>query len=418
MVEKPHLNIIFVGHVDHGKSTTLGRMFYDLGLAKEKISEEAGTFKFAWLMDRLKEERERGLTIDLFHTKIETKKYYITIIDAPGHRDFVKNMITGASQADGAVLVVSAKKGEGVQAQTREHSFLLKTLGVNQLIVTINKMDDTTVNYSQERYNEVKQQTADLLKRLGYNVDKMLFIPTSGWVGDNVAKKSEKMPWYDGPTLYEAFDTFEVPKKLTDKPLRIPIQDVFKIKGVGVVPVGRVESGVLKPGDQVIFQPTGDIGEVKSIEMHHERLEKAEPGDNIGFNVKGVEARKLKRGDVAGHPTNPPPVAKQFVGQIIVLGHPTAIAAGYTPVVHAHTAHSSCRFVKIDRKIDPRSGETIEENPSFIKTGDSAVVTFEPLQPIVLEKYSFIAPLGRFAIRDMGKTIAAGIVTDITPKEK
>ncbi len=417
--KKPHLNIIFVGHVDHGKSTTLGRLFYELGKFSDRdIPEEAGTFKFAWLMDRLKEERERGLTIDLFHEKIETKKYYITVIDAPGHRDFVKNMITGASQADGAILVVSAKKGEGVQAQTREHAYLLWILGVKQLIVTINKMDDSTVNYSKERYEEVKKEVEDLLTKLKFDVKKIPFIPTSGWMGDNLLKKSDKTPWYDGPTLFEALDMFELPPKPTDKPLRIPVQDVFNIRGVGVVPVGRVESGILKPGDKIVFKPIDEVGEVKSIEMHHERLEKAEPGDNIGFNVKGVSIKKLKRGDVAGHLDTPPQVVSEFTGRIAILSHPTAIAEGYTPVLHAHTAHAACKFDKLMQKLDPKTGAVVEENPKYLKTGDIAVVKFVPVQPICLEKYSFIPALGRFAIRDMGKTIAAGVVVDFVPKEK
>ncbi len=417
--KKPHLNVVFVGHVDHGKSTTLGRMFFDLGKISEKdIPEEAGTFKFAWLMDRLKEERERGLTIDLFHERLDTKKYYITIIDAPGHRDFVKNMITGASQADAAILVVSAKKGEGVQAQTREHAYLLWILGVRQIIVTINKMDDSTVNYSKARFEEVKAETEKLLRRLGFDTTKIPFIPTSGWMGDNVVKKSEKTPWYTGPTLFEAFDLLMSPEKPLDKPLRIPVEDVYNIRGVGVVPVGRVESGVLKPGDKIIFQPIGETGEVKSIEMHHEKLERAEPGDNIGFNVKGIEFRKLKRGDVAGHLENPPKVVSEFTGQIAILGHPTAIAEGYTPVLHAHTAHSACRFEKLEKKIDPKTGAVVEENPKFIKTGDVAIVKFKPIQPVVLEPYKYIPGLGRYAIRDMGRTIAAGMVIDIVPKEK
>ncbi len=413
--EKEHINVVFIGHVDHGKSTILGRTFYDLGLVKD-LPEEAGSFKFAWLCDKLKEERERGLTIDLFHTKLETKKYLITIIDCPGHRDFVKNMITGASQADAAVLVVSAKTGEGVQEQTREHVFLAKTLGVNQMIVAINKMD--TVNYSRERFEEVKRDVEALLKRVGYRVEQIPFIPVSGWEGDNVVKRSERMPWYKGPTLYEAFDLLKPPEKPVDKPLRIPVQDVYSITGVGTVPVGRVETGVLKVGDIVVFEPAGKKGEVKSIEMHHQPIKEAYPGDNIGFNVKGIARKELRRGDVAGHPDKPPTVVEEFTGQIIVLNHPTAIAEGYTPVFHAHTAHAPVRFEKLLKKIDPRTGAVVEENPSYIKKGEAAIVKFRPLKPLVLEKYREIPQLGRFAIRDMGITVGAGIVIDLVPKKR
>ncbi|MGB9756191.1 MAG: translation elongation factor EF-1 subunit alpha [Candidatus Bathyarchaeales archaeon] len=428
--EKPHLNLVIMGHVDHGKSTTTGHMLYLAGVVDDRTikayEEEAKklgkeTFKFAWILDNLKEERERGLTIDLRFLKFETKKYYFTVIDAPGHRDFVKNMITGASQADGAILFVSAKRGEfeagiGPGGQTREHAFLAFTLGVNQLVVAVNKMDDATVNWSQERYNEIKNEVSRMLKMVGYKVEKIPFVPTSGWTGDNLVKPSEKMPWYKGPTLLDALDVFEVPPKPLDKPLRIPVQDVYSITGVGTVPVGRVETGVLKEGDMVIFMPANKQGEVKSIEMHHTRIPRAEPGDNIGFNVRGLAKTDLRRGDVCGHVTNPPTVAKEFIGQIIVIYHPTAIAAGYTPVLHYHTGQIACRFTELIRKIDPRSGQVVEEKPTFLKTGDAALVRMEPLHPIAIETYTEFPELGRFAVRDMGTTIAAGVVKEITKK--
>jgi elongation factor 1-alpha len=428
--EKPHLNLVIMGHVDHGKSTTTGHMLYLAGVVDERTvkqyEEEARkmgkeTFKFAWILDNLKEERERGLTIDLRFLKFETKKYYFTIIDAPGHRDFVKNMITGASQADGAILFVSAKRGEfeagiGPGGQTREHAFLAFTLGVNQLVVAVNKMDDPTVNWSQERYNEVKNEVSRMLRMVGYKVEKIPFVPTSGWTGDNLVKPSDKMPWYKGPTLLDALDVFEVPPKPLDKPLRIPVQDVYSITGVGTVPVGRVETGVLKEGDTVIFMPANKQGEVKSIEMHYTRIPKAEPGDNIGFNVRGIAKTDIRRGDVCGHVSNPPTVAREFIGQIIVIYHPTALAAGYTPVLHYHTGQMACRFTELIRKIDPRSGQVVEEKPSFLKTGDAALVRMEPLRPISIETYAEFPELGRFAVRDMGTTIAAGIVKEITKK--
>ena len=417
--EKEHVNVIMIGHVDHGKSTIVGRMFYDLDLIKAIPTEaEAGGMRFAWLVDKLKEERERGLTIDLFHTKIETAHKMITIIDAPGHRDFVKNMITGASQADGAILVVSAKRGEGVQAQTMEHVYLARTLGITQLVVAINKMDEATVNYGKERYDEVVDATKDLLRRVGYDPGKLLFIPCSGLEGDNVATKSEKMPWYDGPTLFDLFDKFEAPPKPVDKPLRIPLQDVYTITGIGVVAVGRVETGVLRPDTRVAVEPINKVCEVKTLEMHHDRLDQAVPGDNIGINLKGIERRELKRGDVLGDEKNPPTVAGEFRAQIVILQHPTALAAGYTPVLHAHTGHFAARMEEIEKKIDPASGETIEEHPDFIKRGDAAIVRFNPLRPIVLEKYSEFPPLGRFAIRDMGITVGAGVVLDVTPAKR
>jgi elongation factor 1-alpha len=428
--EKPHLNLVIMGHVDHGKSTTTGHLLYAAGAVDERTvkayEEEAKkmgkeTFKFAWVLDNLKEERERGLTIDLRFLKFETKKYYFTVIDAPGHRDFVKNMITGASQADGAVLFCSAKRGEfeagiGPGGQTREHAFLAFTLGVRQLVVAINKMDDASVNWSQERYNEIKNEISRMLKMVGYKVEKIPFVPTSGWTGDNLVKKSDKMPWYVGPTLIDALDTFELPPKPLNKPLRIPVQDVYSITGVGTVPVGRVETGVLKENDVLVFMPSNKQGEVKSIEMHHTRIPKAEPGDNIGFNVRGIAKTDIRRGDVAGPVSNPPTVAKEFIGQIIVIYHPTAIAAGYTPVLHYHTGQIACRFTELIKKIDPRSGQVVEEKPTFLKTGDAALVKMEPLHPISLETYQDFPELGRFAVRDMGTTVAAGVVKEITTK--
>jgi len=428
--EKPHLNLVVVGHVDHGKSTTMGHLLYLTKViddrtikAYEEEAKKMGreTFKFAWILDSLKEERERGLTIDLRFLKFETPRFFYTLIDAPGHRDFVKNMITGASQADAAVLFVSAKKGEfeagiGPGGQTREHGFLAFTLGVRQIVVAINKMDDPSVNWSQERYEEVKNEVSRMLRMVGYNVAKINFVPTSGWTGDNLVESSGRMQWYKGPTLYDALDRFEMPAKPVDKPLRLPVQDVYTITGVGTVPVGRVETGVLKENDNIVFLPANVRGEVKSIETHHVRIPRAEPGDNIGFNVRGVAKTDIRRGDVAGPLDSPPTVAKEFVGQIIVINHPTAIAAGYTPVLHAHTAQIACKFAELIRKLDPRTGQIVEEQPAFLKTGDGAVVRFEPVQPVAIETYSDFPELGRFAIRDMGTTIAAGVVKEITRK--
>ncbi|MCL5238978.1 MAG: translation elongation factor EF-1 subunit alpha [Candidatus Marsarchaeota archaeon] len=423
MSEKPHMNLIFIGHVDHGKSTTVGRLLYETKAISDRdmqrykeITQQLNrpSFEFAFVMDSLKEERERGITIDIAHRQFETAKYYFTIIDAPGHRDFVKNMITGTSQADAAVLVVSAV--DGVMAQTREHAILASVLGVQQLIVGINKMD--AAQFSQEKYEAAKKSVSDLLKSLGFKVDTIKFIPYSAMEGSNVAMKPEKMPWYNGPTLLEALDMLEIPAKPTDKPLRLPIQDVYTISGFGTVPVGRVETGVMKPGDQIIIMPSGKKAEVKSIEMHKQQLPKAEPGDNVGFNIKGVEKKDIKRGDVVGPASNPPMVAEEFTAQIIVLNHPNVIAKGYTPVFHIHTAQIACQFVEILEKKDPKTGQVVEKNPETIKTGDSALIRVKPTKPIVIEKYSDFKQLGRFAIRDMGQTIGAGVVLDVVPKKQ
>jgi elongation factor 1-alpha len=425
--DKPHINLIIIGHVDHGKSTSIGHLFYKAGAISEKelkdFEAEAealgkGSFKYAWVLDKLKEERERGLTIDLAFYELETKKNVFTVIDAPGHRDFVKNMVTGASQADGAILMISAKRGEyeagtNPGGQTREHAFLAKTLGVNQLVVAVNKMDDPSVDWSEQRFEEVKDGISELLKKVGYDPSKISFVPTSGWTGDNLVEKSDKMPWYKGPSLLEALDTFELPPKPTDKPLRIPVQEVYTIRGVGTTPVGKVETGVLKPGDDVIFMPSGEKGKVNSIETHYTKIDSAGPGDNIGFNVKGIEKDKLRRGNVASHLKTPCSVAKAFKGRIFIIHHPTAIGEGYTPVLHLHTAQVAVKFDKLLAKLDPRTGQTIEENPAYLRTGEAAIVRFVPLQPTAMEPFKDFPQLGRFALRDMGTTIGAGIVMEI-----
>ena len=424
MAEKPHINIMTAGHVDHGKSTLIGRLLFDSGSLDEqemrKLKEKAKemkkeTFEFAFVMDTLKEERERGVTIDLMYKGFTTNKYYFTIIDVPGHRDFVKNMITGASQADAAILIVSAK--DGIQDQTKEHLYLSKVLGINQMIVAINKMD--AVGYEEAKFKAVKEDVSKLLMQLGHKPDSIPFIPLSAYHGDNVVKKSTNMDWYKGPTLVEAMDQhIKPPEKLTNKPLRLPIQDIYSITGVGAVPVGRVETGSLKVGDKIVFMPSGAEAEVKSIEMHHKQMDEAEPGSNIGFNVRGVGKGDVHKGDIAGHLDNPPAVAKSFTGQIIVLQHPTVITKGYTPVFHIGTGHVAGKITELVKKIDPKTGAVIKEHPDMLKPGDAAVIKVEPAHPIAIEKQSDFPQLAKFAIRDMGKTIAAGICIDMVPVQK
>jgi len=427
--KKPHMNLVVVGHVDNGKSTTVGHLMVDLKVidqrtidAYAKESEATGkgdTFKYAWVLDSIKEERDRGVTIDLAFQKFETQKFFYTLIDAPGHRDFIKNMITGASEADAAVLVVSVKPGETEAAtdpggQAREHAFLSRTLGVSQIAVALNKMDD--VAYSEQRFKEVKDLVEKMLKLVGYNTSKVQFIPVSAWKGDNLVKLSENTPWYKGPTLAESLDMFEAPEKPIGKPLRIPIQDVYTITGVGTVPVGRVETGVVRANDKVIVMPSGVTGEVKSIETHHTQMESAEAGDNIGFNLRGVDRKSIKRGDILGSTDKPPSVAREFEAQIIVIHHPTAMAPGYTPVLHAHTAQVAATLSEFVAKIDAKTGGIVEEKPKFLKTGDAAIVRVKPTRPLAIETFKEFPEIGRFALRDMGTTIAAGVVKGIVEK--
>lgn len=429
--KKEHMNLVVIGHVDHGKSTLVGHMLLKLGALDPKMVKEVEeaakksgkeSEKYAWFLDRLKEERERGLTIALSFMKFETPKYYWTIIDAPGHRDFVKNMITGASQADAALLVVSAKTGEyeagmSREGQTMEHIVLARTMGIDQVVVAITKMDIAEPPYSKDRYLKIVDGLKKFMRGLGYKVETIPFVPVSGWLGENLVDRSPNMPWYNGPTLVEALDSAQPPPKPVDKPLRIPVQEVYSITGVGTVPVGRVETGKLRVGDTVVFMPAGVSGEVRSIEMHHEKMEEALPGDNIGFNVKGVSKTDIKRGDVAGHPQNPPTVVKEFTARVYVVYHPTAIHVGYTPVIHAHTASVAARITEIVGRLDPKTGQIAEKNPQFVKVGESAIMKFQPIKPMVIERYSDIPQLGRFAMRDMGKTVGIGVIIDVVPAE-
>merc|ERR1712156_1172698 len=391
-----------------------------------------GSFKYAWVLDKLKAERERGITIDIALWKFETGKYYVTIIDAPGHRDFIKNMITGTSQADCGVLIIASGTGEfeaGISknGQTREHALLAYTLGVKQLIVAVNKMDSTEPPYSQARFEEIQKEVSGFIKKVGYNPVAVPFVPISGWHGDNMLQTSSNMSWYkgwsverkegkaSGTTLLEALDSIIPPTRPTDKPLRLPLQDVYKIGGIGTVPVGRVETGVLKPGMVVTFAPSQLITEVKSVEMHHESLPEAVPGDNVGFNIKNVSVKDIKRGYVASDSKNKPATGVQdFTAQVIILNHPGEIHAGYTPVLDCHTAHIACKFTELLQKMDKRTGKVTEKDPKSIKTGDACMCLLKPTKPMVVETFKEYPPLGRFAVRDMKQTVAVGVVKTVT----
>ncbi|RXK39774.1 elongation factor 1-alpha [Tremella mesenterica] len=442
--EKLHVNVVVIGHVDSGKSTTTGHLIYKCGgidkRTIEKFEKEAaelgkGSFKYAWVLDKLKAERERGITIDIALWKFETPKYMITVIDAPGHRDFIKNMITGTSQADCAILIIASGTGEfeaGISkdGQTREHALLAFTLGVRQLIVACNKMD--TAKWSEDRFNEIVKETSNFIKKVGYNPKAVAFVPISGWHGDNMLEESANMPWYKGwqretkagtvkgKTLIDAIDAIEPPSRPTDKPLRLPLQDVYKIGGIGTVPVGRVETGIIKAGMVVNFAPSNVTTEVKSVEMHHENIPEGMPGDNVGFNVKAthpqnVSIKDIRRGNVCSDSKNDPAKeAASFNAQVIVLNHPGQISAGYTPVVDCHTAHIACKFAELIEKIDRRSGKVrFADAPKFVKSGDAAIVKLISQKPICVETYADYPPLGRFAVRDMRQTVAVGVIKSV-----
>ncbi len=424
--EKPNMNTVFVGHVDAGKSTIVGQLLFQLGAVPEqqmkKLKEEAEKhgkvgFEFAYIMDKIKEERERGVTIDLAYKKIITQKFQITIIDAPGHRDFVKNMITGASQADAAFLVIAAPAG--VQPQTKEHLWLLRTMGVANLCIAINKMD--SIDYNEEKFNKVKEDVSELIKTVGIDLSKVNFIACSGLKGDNITKKADSMSWYKGPTILEQFDLFPIPELPTNLPMRMPCQDVYEITGIGTVPVGKIETGIMKIGQKVKVLPgrtgKGIEGEVKTIEMHHENLPEAVAGDNVGINIRGVGKKDIARGDVICDANQPIQVVEEFIAQIAVINHPTVLAKGYTPVFHIHTAQVPCQFVELIEQIDPKTGQVIKENPDFLKNGDVAKVRIKPQGNLALETQKNNPFMSRFAIRDTGQTVAAGVCIEITKKK-
>ncbi|KAA8911889.1 hypothetical protein TRICI_003682 [Trichomonascus ciferrii] len=441
--EKTHLNVVVIGHVDSGKSTTTGHLIFKCGgidkRTIEKFEKEAaelgkGSFKYAWVLDKLKSERERGITIDIALWKFETPKYHVTVIDAPGHRDFIKNMITGTSQADCAILIIAGGVGEfeaGISkdGQTREHALLSFTLGVRNMIVAVNKMD--SVKWSEDRFNEIVKETSNFVKKVGYNPKQIAFVPISGWNGDNMIEASTNCPWYKGweretkngtakgKTLLEAIDSVEPPVRPVDKPLRLPLQDVYKIGGIGTVPVGRVETGVIKPGMVVTFAPAGVTTEVKSVEMHHEQIPEGTPGDNVGFNVKNVSVKEIRRGNVTGDSKNDPPKGcDSFNAQVIIFNHPGQISAGYAPVLDCHTAHIACKFEELIEKIDRRSGKKVEDSPKFVKAGDAAIVKMVPSKPMCVETFTEYPPLGRFAVRDMRQTVAVGVIKAVEKSEK
>ena len=427
--KKLHVNLVVIGHVDSGKSTSTGHLIYQCGGIDEKTikkyEEEAKltgkeSFKFAWVLDNLKAERERGISIDITLWKFDSPKHTFTIIDASGHRDFIKNMITGTSQNDVAILVVSSGKGEfesgfGKDGQTREHALLAYTMGIKQVVCAVNKMDSH--DYSEERYNEIRTEVLSYLKLVGFQEKNVNFVAYSGFVGDNLVEKSDKMPWYKGDTFLEALDKVDPPSRPFEKPLRLPLQDCYKITGIGTVAVGRVETGILKVGGILAFAPGGVTTECKSIEAFHTDVSEAGPGENVGFNIRGFNAKDFKRGCVASDSKNDP--AKEsisFNAQVIVINHPNKILPGYTPVLDCHTSHIACKFEKLLSKIDRRSGIEIEAEPKSIINTEACIVMIVPQKPMCVETFAEYPPLGRFAVRDMKQTVAIGVIKSVVKK--
>lgn len=402
-----NVNVVFVGHVDHGKSTLIGRLLYDSESIKDERMEEIQKlaeeykrrFEFAYFIDSFEDELKEERTIDTVSLIFKSKFNYYTITDVPGHKEFIKNMLTGASHADIAVLVVSVE--EGVQEQTRRHLFLVKMLGIEKFFVVVNKMD--AVEYNKERFEVVKEEINDVLTYFDYRTDEALFIPASAMEGDNIYHKSEKMEWYDGPTLIEALDEVTVEKK--EKSLRFAVQDVYKIKEEKIA-VGRVESGTLRKEDEVIFEPSGLKTKIEKIKVFEGDLEKASTGDCVGIVVDG----DVKRGDVCGLVENPPSPKEEFLGEAVLLG--SKLEKGEKLELRCGTAKVKCVIKEIKEIINSETGEMIDKNPEKMKEHDAATVLFST-EPLVVEKFSEIPELGRFVMVKDSKNIGAGVVLDV-----
>lgn len=446
--KKEHVGIVVVGHVDAGKSTTTGRLMFELGgipqRLLDKYQREADalgktSFGLAFIMDRTKEERERGITIQSTTQQFFTEKYHYSIIDAPGHHLFIKNMITGASQADVGLLLVPASKGAFEASiakgdfkkqipggQTRQHARLLNLLGVTQIIVGINKMD--AVDYDEERYTEIKNEVSKILEKIGFSMKKVPFIPISGYKGENLVKPSDKLKWYGGwkrktkkgevrgVTLLDALNAVTVPKRARKKPLRMPVGGILKISGVGNVITGRVEQGTAKPGMNVAFLPSNVGGKIFSIEMHHKPVEAAYPGDNVGTVIRFKDGNLPKNGDImfeSDDQEHLPVCPSSFRATVFVQEHPGKLKPGFTPSLHVRTAKAPCKMVKIFWKSGKSTGDIKVENPGYVEAGDQAEVIFEPQIPICVEAYDTCKPLGRIAIMDQNSLVMLGRVKEV-----
>jgi elongation factor 1-alpha len=456
---KQHLSIVICGHVDSGKSTTTGRLIFELGgipeREMEKLKQEAeqlgkSSFAFAFYMDRQKEERERGVTISCTTKEFFTPKWHYTIIDAPGHRDFIKNMISGAAQADVALLMVPAdgnfttaiQKGDfktgQVQGQTRQHARLINLLGVKQVIVGVNKMDCDVAKYGVGRFTEVADEMKNMLTKVGWKPDfvngGIPFLPISGWMGDNLIKKSESMTWWNGTdikledgstvhvnTLLDALnDAVKPPIRENDKPLRLPISGIYKIKGVGDVLAGRVEQGIVEPNAEVLFIPTHTAanecaGKVFTVEMHHKRVEKAYPGDNVGMNVKNLNKTNMPHtGDVMikkGDATLK--AAKNFTVQLQTLDIPSEIKPGYSPIGFVRCGRAACKLAAIEWKKGKETGGAQAVNPTSLKSNEMAQAVFEPLHALVVDSFKNCEGLSRIAFLDGNTAVMLGKVVKV-----
>ncbi|XP_069014426.1 HBS1-like protein isoform X1 [Embiotoca jacksoni] len=424
---KPLLNLVVIGHVDAGKSTLMGHLLYLLGNVNkrtmhkyEQESKKVGkaSFAYAWVLDETGEERDRGVTMDVGMTKFETNSKVVTLMDAPGHKDFIPNMITGAAQADVAVLVVDASRGEfeaGFEAggQTREHALLVRSLGVTQLAVAVNKMDQ--VNWQQERFQEITSKLGHFLKQAGFKESDVFYIPTSGLSGENLVAKSsvsQLTSWYSRSSLLEQIDAFKAPQRSVDKPFRLCVSDVFKDQGSGFCVTGKIEAGYIQTGDKLLAMPPNETCTVKGITLHDEALDWAAAGDHVSLTVTGMDIIKINVGCVFCDPKEPIRVCTRFRARILLFNIEVPVTQGFPVLLHYHTVSEPATIRKLI-SILHKNGEVLKKKPKCLTKNMSAIVEIQTQRPVSLELYKDFKELGRFMLRYVGSTIAAGIVTEI-----
>lgn len=425
---KPLLNLVVIGHVDAGKSTLMGHLLYLLGNVNkrtmhkyEQESKKAGkaSFAYAWVLDETGEERDRGVTMDVGMTKFETDSKVVTLMDAPGHKDFIPNMITGAAQADVAVLVVDASRGEfeaGFEAggQTREHALLVRSLGVTQLAVAVNKMDQ--VNWQQERFQEIVSKLGHFLKQAGFKDSDVFYIPTSGLSGENLASRSsvsQLTSWFSGPSLVEQIDAFKAPQRSVDQPFRLCVSDVFKDQGSGFCVTGKIEAGFIQTGDKILAMPPNETCTVKGISLHDEALDWAAAGDHVSLTVTGMDIIKINVGCVFCDPREPIRVCSRFRARVLLFNIEVPITQGFPVLLHYQTVSEPATIKKLISVLHKSSGEILKKKPKCLTKGMNAVVEVQTQRPVSLELYKDYKELGRFMLRYVGSTIAAGVVTEI-----
>ncbi|GAA5984478.1 hypothetical protein JCM10908_003366 [Rhodotorula pacifica] len=426
---KPHVNIVFIGHVDAGKSTMGGNILYLCGMVDkrtlekyEREAKEAGreSWYLSWALDSTSQEREKGKTVEVGRAYFETDARRYTILDAPGHKSFVPSMISGAAQADVAVLVISARKGEfetGFEkgGQTREHAMLVKTAGVQKLVVVVNKMDDPTVNWDKERYDEIVSKLSPFLKGTGYNLKTdVTFIPVSGFTGANIKVAADRKiaPWVEGEPLLTFLDQMPLLDRKTNAPLMVPISE--KYSDMGCVVVGKLESGKVRKNQDLLLMPNKTPVQATAIynEMEEE-VPMALSGDNVRIRLRGVEDTDINVGFVLTDPKKPVRSVTQFEAQLVILDIKSIISAGFSAVMHVHTASEEVTLVNLLHYYDRKTGRKSRRPPQFAKKGMKIIALLETAQPVCVETFQIQPQLGRFTLRDEGKTIAIGKITKL-----